>query len=43
MATMTPEGQEAMIMGTKALAMTLVELLAKPEKLKAAKKYFANH
>jgi amidohydrolase len=42
-ATMTPEGQEAMIMGTKALAMTLVELLAEPEKLKTAKEYFASH
>jgi amidohydrolase len=42
-ATMTPEGQEAMIKGTKALAMTLVELLAEPKKLKAAKEYFANH
>ena len=42
-ATMAPEGQEAMITGTKALAMTLVELLAEPEKLKAAKEYFASH
>ena len=42
-ATMTPEGQEAMITGTKALAMTLVELLAEPEKLKAAKEYFSSH
>ena len=39
-ATMTEKGQEAMIVGTKALAMTLVELLAEPEKLKKAKEYF---
>ena len=39
-ATMTEKGQEAMIIGAKALAMTLVELLAMPEKLRAAKEYF---
>jgi len=42
-ATMTEKGQEAMIVGTKALAMTLVELLAEPEKLKKAKQYFEGH
>ena len=42
-ATMTEKGQEAMIIGTKALAMTLVELLAMPEKLKEAKEYFDSH
>ena len=42
-ATMTEKGQEAMIVGTKALAMTLVELLAEPEKLKRAKEYFDSH
>ncbi len=42
-ASVTTEGLEAMITGTKALAMTLVELLADPEKLKLAKSYFKNH
>ena len=42
-ATMTKRGQKAMIVGTKALAMTLVELLAEPEKLKRAKEYFDSH
>ncbi len=41
--TMTPEGLEAMMVGTKALAMTMVELLAKPEVLKEAKEYFKAH
>jgi amidohydrolase len=41
--TMTPEGLEAMMVGTKALAMTMVELLAKPEILKEAKDYFKTH
>ena len=41
--TMTPEGLEAMMVGTKALAMTMVELLAKPEVLKEAKEYFKSH
>ena len=42
-ASVTSEGLEAMIIGTKALAMTLVELLADPEKLKRAKEYFDTH
>jgi len=42
-ATMTSEGQEAMIVGAKALAMTLVELLADPGKLKKIKEYFDSH
>ena len=42
-ASITPEGLEAMIVGTKALSMTLIELLAEPEKLKKAKEYFDNH
>jgi amidohydrolase len=42
-ATMTDKGQKAMIVGTKALAMTLVELLVEPEKLKKAKEYFDSH
>jgi len=42
-ASVTPKGHEAMIVGTKALAMTLVELLADPEKLKRAKEYFDTH
>ncbi len=39
-ASMTSEGLDAMIVGTKARGMTLVELLAKPEILKEAKEYF---
>jgi amidohydrolase len=42
-ASMTEEGLDAMIIGTKALAMTLVELLAEPEKLKEAREYFKTH
>lgn len=42
-ASVTKEGLEAMIIGTKALAMTIVELLAESEKLKKAKEYFDNH
>jgi metal-dependent amidase/aminoacylase/carboxypeptidase family protein len=42
-ATMTEKGQEAMLIGAKALAMTLVELLARPEKLREAKEYFDSH
>ncbi|TRO46492.1 M20 family peptidase [Candidatus Bathyarchaeota archaeon] len=42
-ATMTEQGQEAMMVGAKALGMTLVELLAVPERLKAIKDYFATH
>jgi len=38
--SVTKEGLDAMIIGTKALAMTLVELLAKPELLKEAREYF---
>ena len=41
--TMTKEGLDAMIIGTKALAMTMVELLAKPEILKEARDYFQSH
>jgi len=41
-ASVTAEGLEAMIVGTKALAMTLVELLAEPEKIRQAKEYFNN-
>jgi amidohydrolase len=39
-ASVSKEGLDAMIVGTKALGMTLVELLAKPEILKEAKEYF---
>ncbi len=39
-ASVTKEGLDAMIVGTKALGMTLVELLAKPEILREAKEYF---
>ena len=42
-ASMTPEGLDAMIVGTKVLGMTLVELLAKPEILKEAKEFFDSH
>jgi len=42
-ASVTVEGIEGMILGTKALAMTLVELLADPMKLERAKEYFVNH
>jgi metal-dependent amidase/aminoacylase/carboxypeptidase family protein len=38
--SVSKEGFEAMIIGTKALAMTLVELLAEPERLVEAKEYF---
>jgi len=31
------------MIGTKALAMTLVELLAEPEKLREAREYFKTH
>jgi metal-dependent amidase/aminoacylase/carboxypeptidase family protein len=41
-ASMTEEGLDAMIIGTKALAMTLVELLAEPEKLKEAREYLTH-
>lgn len=42
-ASMTKKGLDAMIVGTKALGMTLVELLAKPEILVEAKEYFDSH
>jgi len=42
-ASMTPMGLDAMIVGTKALGMTLVELLAKPEILVEAKEYFDSY
>ncbi|MBN2335621.1 M20 family metallopeptidase [Candidatus Bathyarchaeota archaeon] len=42
-ATMTKKGLDAMVLGAKALAMTLVELLAKPEMLAEAKTYFDSH
>ena len=42
-ASKTKMGLDAMIIGTKALGMTLVELLAKPEILKDAKEYFNSH
>ena len=42
-ASVTKEGLDAMILGTKALGMTLVELLAKPEILKEAKEFFDSH
>ena len=42
-ATMTKQGLDAMVLGAKALGMTLVELLAKPEILRDAKEYFDSH
>ena len=42
-ASVTPEGLEAMIVGTKALAMTIVDLLANPENVKRAREYFDTH
>jgi amidohydrolase len=42
-ATMTKQGLDAMVLGAKALGMTLVELLAKPEILREAKEYFDSH
>jgi len=42
-ATMTEQGLDAMVLGAKALGMTLVELLAKPEILREAKEYFDSH
>jgi hypothetical protein len=42
-ASMTKEGLDAMILGTKALGMTLVELLARPEILREARDYFDSH
>jgi hypothetical protein len=40
---MTSEGLDAMVVGAKALGMTLVELLARPEALKEAREYFDSH
>ena len=37
---MTSKGLDVMIVGTKALGMTLVELLTKPEILNEAKQFF---
>jgi amidohydrolase len=42
-ATMTKQGLDAMVLGAKALGMTLVELLARPEILREAKEYFDSH
>jgi len=42
-ASVTPEGLEAMIVGTKALAMTIVDLLANPVNVKRAREYFDAH
>jgi metal-dependent amidase/aminoacylase/carboxypeptidase family protein len=42
-ASMTSEGLDAMVVGAKALGMTLVELLARPEALKEAREYFDSH
>jgi len=42
-ASMTKEGLDAMVVGTKALGMTLVELLARPEILREAREYFDSH
>jgi hypothetical protein len=40
---MTREGLDAMVVGAKALGMTLVELLARQETLKEAREYFDSH
>jgi metal-dependent amidase/aminoacylase/carboxypeptidase family protein len=42
-ASITKRGFDAMIVGTKALAMTALELLAEPEKLKEAREFFDSH
>lgn len=42
-ASVTPRGLEAMILGTKALAMTMIDLIADPENIKRAKEYFSTH
>jgi amidohydrolase len=42
-ASVTVEGLNAMIVGTKALGSTLVELLAKPKILREAREYFDSH
>jgi len=42
-ASVTPAGLEAMITGTKALAMTVVDLLADPGNVERAREYFESH
>ena len=42
-ASVTPEGLEAMIIGAKALAMTVIDLLADPESMKRVREYFDTH
>jgi len=42
-ASVTTEGFEAMITGTKAMAMTVVELFSEPESLRRAIEYFKSH
>jgi amidohydrolase len=42
-ASLTKEGLDAMVVGTKALATTVVELLARPELLTEAREYFRTH
>ena len=42
-ASVTEEGLDAMVLGTKALGMTLVELLARAEVLREAREYFDSH
>jgi len=42
-ASVTAKGHEAMIIGAKALAMTMVDLLAVPENVKRAREYFNGH
>ena len=42
-ASVTPGGLEAMIVGTKAMAMTVVDLLAGPENVKRAREYLDSH
>lgn len=41
--TVTRTGLNAMVVGAKALGMTIVELMAKPQLLKEAKEYFISH
>ena len=42
-ASVTPGGLKAMIVGTKAMAMTVVDLLTGPENVKRAREYFDSH
>lgn len=42
-ASITPEGLDAMIIGTKALAMTVVDLLVDPNNVARAREYFDSH